>query len=92
MERASVPVQSAENEACPSWAAASADSIVIGAFEGSEAVGFYTAAYALVTGVQIVPWILSVAVFPVFSRTFRQDHEQLHATCVASAVSGCHGF
>lgn len=57
-----------------------ADSIVIGAFEGSEAVGFYTAAYALVTGVQIVPWILSVAVFPVFSRTFGQDHEQLHAT------------
>jgi O-antigen/teichoic acid export membrane protein len=56
-----------------------ADSIVIGAFEGAESVGFYTAAYALVTGVQIVPWILSVAVFPVFSRTFGRDEEQLQA-------------
>lgn len=57
-----------------------ADSIIIGVFEGAESVGFYTAAYTLVTGVQIVPWILSVAVFPVFSRTFGRDDEQLQST------------
>jgi O-antigen/teichoic acid export membrane protein len=50
-----------------------ADSIVIGAFEGAREVGLYTAAYALVTGAVMLPWMVSVAVFPRLSSTFRRD-------------------
>ncbi len=57
-----------------------ADSIVIGAIDGVTDVGLYTAAYALVTGVQIIPWILSVAVYPVFSRTIDREPDELRAS------------
>ena len=57
-----------------------ADSIVIGAIDGVTDVGLYTAAYALVTGVQIIPWILSVAVYPVFSRTIHREPGELRAS------------
>jgi O-antigen/teichoic acid export membrane protein len=50
-----------------------ADSLVIGAVDGAREVGLYTAAYALVTGAVMLPWMVSVAVFPRLSSTFRRD-------------------
>ncbi|MCB0873468.1 MAG: oligosaccharide flippase family protein [Thermoleophilia bacterium] len=54
-----------------------ADSVIIGIFDGARDVGLYTAAYALVAAVQILPWIASVVVYPVFARAFASDHRLL---------------
>ncbi|HEU4657595.1 MAG TPA: flippase [Capillimicrobium sp.] len=50
-----------------------ADSILIGAISGEEEVGWYTAAYTLMAALQIVPWMLAVALAPVFARTHAGD-------------------
>lgn len=50
-----------------------ADSVLIGVLQSERQVGYYTAAWALMGGLQIVPWMLAVALGPVFARTFETD-------------------
>ena len=47
-----------------------ADTVLVGALQSERAVGFYTAAYTLMLGLQIVPWVVSTALTPVFARTW----------------------
>jgi O-antigen/teichoic acid export membrane protein len=47
-----------------------ADSVIIGSIYSDRTVGYYTGAYALVGGLQIVPWMIAVAATPVFARSF----------------------
>lgn len=50
-----------------------ADTVLLGALQGEEDVGQYTAAWTLMAGLQILPWTISVALGPVFARTFAAD-------------------
>lgn len=50
-----------------------ADSVIVGVVYDHRAVGLYTAAYALVAGLQILPWQIAVAMAPVFARSHAND-------------------
>jgi O-antigen/teichoic acid export membrane protein len=50
-----------------------ADSVIVGVVYDHRAVGLYTAAYALVAGLQILPWQIAVAMAPVFARSHATD-------------------
>lgn len=45
------------------------DALLIAWFQDETAVGLYAAAYTLVLGVQVVPVVLTAALFPIFART-----------------------
>jgi O-antigen/teichoic acid export membrane protein len=49
------------------------DAVIIGIFENNHAVGLYVAAYAIVGGLQIIPWQIAVALTPVFARSYSSD-------------------
>lgn len=49
------------------------DTVLLGWLQDERAVGLYAAAYALMMGAQIPPWMLATALTPVFARTFRAD-------------------
>jgi len=50
-----------------------ADSIIAGSILDQRNVGWYTSAYTLVSGLQIVPWMIAVAFTPVFARSHEKD-------------------
>lgn len=50
-----------------------ADSLLLGALRSEAEVGYYTAAWALLGGLQVVPWMIAVALGPVFARTHAAD-------------------
>ena len=45
------------------------DAVLVGWLRGEVDVGWYTAAYTIMLGLQIVPWMLAVALTPVYART-----------------------
>jgi O-antigen/teichoic acid export membrane protein len=55
-----------------------ADSVIVGIVVSRHAVGLYVAAYALVTGLQIVPWQVATALTPVFARSHAADRSTFH--------------
>lgn len=57
-----------------------ADSIIAGWVLDQRHVGWYTSAYTLVSGLQIVPWMVAVALTPVFARTYGRDPGLFRAT------------
>jgi O-antigen/teichoic acid export membrane protein len=50
-----------------------ADAVLIGWIEGNHALGLYTAAYSLMAGLQIVSWMIGIALVPVFARAHGTD-------------------
>ena len=50
-----------------------ADSVLLGIMRGPRDVGLYTAAYAIMGATQIVPYQISQAISPRFSRTLGRD-------------------
>lgn len=88
VRREAAPTPKAERRAVP-WRAVLAmggvailvaiivrvDSVLVGALRGEADAGQYTAAWTLMGGLQVVPWMVSVALLPVFSRTFVSDRE-----------------
>jgi O-antigen/teichoic acid export membrane protein len=56
------------------------DSLLIGVLIGEDAVGQYAAAYTIMLGAQIVPWMLSTALTPVFARTWSVDRAAFQST------------
>jgi O-antigen/teichoic acid export membrane protein len=56
------------------------DSVIVGVVEGKHAVGLYTAAYALTSGLQIIPWQMAVALAPVFARSHAADPDGYRET------------
>lgn len=52
---------------------ARSDTILIGVVAGEREVGWYTAAYTLMLGLQIAPWMVALALTPVFARAYRTD-------------------
>lgn len=57
-----------------------ADAVLIGVILGERHVGWYTAAYTLLLGLQIAPYMIAVALTPVFARSFATDRELFHGT------------
>ncbi|MDQ3648616.1 MAG: flippase [Actinomycetota bacterium] len=57
-----------------------ADTVLIGALQSEREVGWYTAAWTLMSGLQILPWTISVALGPVFARTFWTDEAAYRRT------------
>lgn len=56
-----------------------ADTVLVGALKNERAVGFYTAAYTLMLGLQIVPWVVSTALTPVFARAWAAGDKEKFA-------------
>ena len=52
------------------------DAVIIGVVENRHAVGLYVAAYALVGGLQIIPWQIAVALGPALARHHVADRAQ----------------
>lgn len=52
-----------------------ADAVMIGLLLDDRQVGLYTAAYTLMLGLGIVPWMVGTALAPVFASTFTGDRE-----------------
>lgn len=50
-----------------------ADAVLLGALRSEREVGWYAAAWALMAGLQILPWTISVSLGPVFARTHGND-------------------
>lgn len=50
-----------------------ADSVLLGWLQGSRDVGLYTAAFAVMGGLQIPPWMVGTALRPVLARAFGND-------------------
>jgi O-antigen/teichoic acid export membrane protein len=69
-----------------------ADAVLVQWIDGSHETGLYTAAYTLMLGLQIVPWIISTALVPVFARTRETEpalferswHEGMRAVMVVA--------
>ena len=57
-----------------------ADAVLIGLVLGEREVGWYTAAYTLLLGLQIVPYMIAVALTPVFARAFGRDRALFRAS------------
>lgn len=57
-----------------------ADSVIIGSIYDDRTVGYYTSAYALVGGLQILPWMIAVAATPVFARSFEGTDDLFDAS------------
>lgn len=51
------------------------DSVLVGWLNGDRAVGLYTAAYTLMLGLQIAPFVVATALAPVFARTHDRAQE-----------------
>ncbi len=56
------------------------DTVLLGWLENERAVGLYAAAYALMLGAQIPPWMLATALTPVFARTYRNNPAEFEAS------------
>lgn len=54
-----------------------ADAVLVGWLVGEAAAGLYTAAYTLLLGLQILPWMIAVALGPVFVRAHATDADLL---------------
>ncbi len=57
-----------------------ADAVLIGLVLGEREVGWYTAAYTLLLGLQIVPYMIAVALTPVFARAHAGDRALFNAS------------
>jgi len=57
-----------------------ADAVIIGLILGEREVGWYTAAYTLLLGLQIVPYMIAVALTPVFARAYTGDRALFNAS------------
>lgn len=51
------------------------DSIMIEYMEGSQAVGLYNAAYKIMEGLLMIPWIFSSTIFPAISKNLYSQKE-----------------
>jgi len=76
-----------------------ADRVIVGAFLGAAAVGVYSVAYKLANVLLLFVRPLSIALFPEFSRLWREDRERVRALTVtglryflALAVPSIGGF
>lgn len=56
---------------------ARADVVLVGWLVDESAAGLYTAAYTLLLGLQILPWMIAVALGPVFVRAHASDEALL---------------
>jgi len=52
-----------------------ADAVLIGFRLGEEDVGLYAAAYTIMLGLQIVPWMMTTALGPVFTSTHARERD-----------------
>ena len=50
-----------------------ADTVMIGWLLGTREAGHYTAAYTIMSSLQIVPWMVALALTPVFTRSHGRD-------------------
>ena len=68
-----------------------ADTVLVGLLEGKTEVGYYTAAYTLLLGLQIVPYMVARALIPVFARSHAAADRDLAGEDVVTAVvsAGC---
>lgn len=57
-----------------------ADSVLVGSIKGDRVVGLYTAAYTIMLGLQIAPWMMSTALSPVFARTRERERPLFEAS------------
>ncbi len=57
-----------------------ADTVVIGLLLDERAVGLYTAGYTVMLGLQILPWMVGVALTPVFARTWASERSLFRAS------------
>jgi O-antigen/teichoic acid export membrane protein len=60
------------------------DSVLLGFFLGSAAVGWYGAAYKPVTVILAMPLTYFVGLFPALSRTYQEDRDEFSDTVVRS--------
>ncbi len=56
------------------------DTVFLGWLQDERAAGLYAAAYALMMGAQIPPWMLATALTPVFARTYHGDPAEFEAS------------
>jgi O-antigen/teichoic acid export membrane protein len=56
------------------------DTVFLGWLQDERAAGLYAAAYALMMGAQIPPWMLATALTPVFARTYHRDPAEFEAS------------
>lgn len=49
------------------------DTVLVAWLLDEQAAGWYTAAYTLMASLQIAPWMLAIALAPVFARSFARD-------------------
>lgn len=52
-----------------------ADSVLVGWLKDDASVGLYTGAYTIMLGLQILPWMIGTALFPVFARTHASERD-----------------
>lgn len=57
---------------------ARADAVLLGWLVGEREVGWYTAAYTFVLALLIVPWMIALALQPVFARAYQHDTPLFH--------------
>lgn len=61
------------------------DSLLIQAFQGEQAVGYYSVAYKLTYALQFLPLTFTAALYPALARAWaKQSHEELRATFLGS--------
>ncbi len=61
------------------------DSLMLEAFKGTTAVGYYAVAYKLTYAMQFVPLTFTAALYPALSQAFaKKQHEELQKTFVGS--------
>ena len=56
------------------------DTVLLGWLKDEREAGLYAAAYALMMGAQIPPWMLATALTPVFARTYHRDPAEFEAS------------
>lgn len=56
-----------------------ADTVLVAWLLDERAAGWYTAAYTLMSSLQIAPWMLATALAPVFARSFGRDVRLFHS-------------
>lgn len=61
------------------------DSLLIQAFHGEQAVGYYSVAYKLTYALQFLPLTFTAALYPALSRAWaKQSHQELRETFIGS--------
>lgn len=64
------------------------DMVIIGIYQSAEEVGFYSAAERLSQFIQIIPSIIAISVFPIFSRLASTDKQKMRGA-LEKVISLC---